>query len=91
MIKEKELKYMGTILKYKEYEFPEKMDNYNRPLVIKVAKQSDAEQVTDAETGVKRWTNGAFFDMYINSYIKDEEYEDITEERMEEIAKKLKL
>ena len=46
-MKEKELKYMGATIKYKEVEIPNRTDNYRRPLVIKVAKQSDAEQVTD--------------------------------------------
>ena len=49
-MKERELKYMGISIKYKEVEIPNKTDNYGRPLVVKVAKQSDAEQVTDEKT-----------------------------------------
>lgn len=90
-MKEKELKYMRNSIKYKEVEIPNRKDDYGRPLTIKVAKQSDAEQVTDEESGVMRWTGGAFVDMQINAYIKDEEYADLTEEKLIEIAKKLKL
>lgn len=90
-MKEKELKYMRNSIKYKEVEIPNRKDDYGRPLTIKVAKQSDAEQVTDEESGVMRWTGGAFVDMQINTYIKDEEYADLTEEKLIEIAKKLKL
>lgn len=82
---------MGATIKYKEVEIPNRTDNYRRPLVIKVAKQSDAEQVTDEESGAMRWTGGAFIDMQINAYIKDEEYNDLTEEKLIELAKKLKL
>lgn len=90
-MKEKELKYMGHTIKYKEVQIPNEYDNYNRPLTIKVAKQSDAEQVTDEESAVMKWTGGAFLDMQINAYIKDEEYADLTDEKLIEIAKKLKL
>ena len=90
-MKEKELKYMGNVIKYKEAEIPNKTDNYNRPLTIKVAKQSDAEQVTDEETGLMSWSGGAFLDMQINAYINDEEYADLTEEKLFEIATRLKL
>lgn len=90
-MKEKELKYMRNTIKYKEVEIPNRKDDYGRPLIIKVAKQSDAEQVTDEESGVMHWTGGAFADMQINAYIKDEEYADLTEEKLIEIAKKLKL
>lgn len=90
-MKEKELKYMGDTIKYKEVVIPNKTDAYRRPLTIKVAKQSDAEQVTDEETGLMSWTGGAFLDMQINAYIKDEEYADLTEEKLIEMAEKLKL
>lgn len=90
-MKEKELKYMGNTIKYKEVVIPNKTDNYRRPLTIKVAKQSDAEQVTDEELGTLYWTGGAFLDMQINAYIKDEEYNDLTEEKLIELAEKLKL
>jgi hypothetical protein len=89
-MKERELKYMGNSIKYKEVEIPNKTDNYGRPLVVKVAKQSDAEQVTDEKTGVKRWTGGAFFDMMLNGYIKDEEYEELDDEKLIALANKLK-
>ena len=82
---------MGTTIKYKEVEIPNRTDNYRRPLTIKVAKQSDAEQVTDEESGAMHWTGGEFLDMHINAYIKDEEYNDLTEEKLIELAKKLKL
>lgn len=90
-MKEKELKYMGSTIKYKEVEIPNRTDNYRRPLTIKVAKQSDAKQLTDEETGLMLWTGGAFVDMQINAYIKDEEYADLTEEKLIELATKLKL
>ena len=48
-MKEKEIKYMGNTIKYKEVEIPNRTDDYRRPLTIKVAKQSDAEQVTDED------------------------------------------
>lgn len=90
-MKEKELKYMGDVIKYKEVAIPNKTDNYRRPLTIKVAKQSDAEQVTDEETGKMRWTCNEFIDMQIDAYIKDEEYADLTDEKLIELANKLKL
>lgn len=90
-MKEKELKYMGNTIKYKEVVIPNKTDNYRRPLTIKVAKQSDAEQVTDEETGKMRWSCNPFIDMQIDAYIKDEEYADLTEEKLIELAEKLKL
>lgn len=90
-MKEKELKYMGNTIKYKETEIPNRVDNFGRPLVIKVAKQSDAEQITDEDSGVMYWSGGAFFDMQINTYIKDEDYNIITDDDMIELAKKIKL
>lgn len=90
-MKEKELKYMGSTIKYKEVEIPNRTDNYRRPLTIKVAKQSDAEQVTDEETGKMRWSCNPFIDMQIDAYIKDEEYADLTDDKLIELAKKLKL
>lgn len=90
-MKEKELKYMKNTIKYKEVEIPNRRDDYDRPLVIKVAKQSDAEQITNEETGVKRWSGGAFFDMNINAYIKDEEYDELDDEKLIALAKKLKI
>lgn len=90
-MKEKELKYMGNTIKYKEVEIPNKFDNYRRPLVIKVARQSDASQVTDEETGLMSWTGGAFLDMQINSYISNDEYDELTDEKLIELAEKLKL
>lgn len=90
-MKEKELKYMGHTIKYKEVVIPNKTDNYRRPLTIKVAKQSDAEQVTDEETGKMRWSCNPFIDMQIDAYIKDEEYADLTDDKLIELAKKLKL
>lgn len=88
---EKEFKYMGHSVKYKEVEIPNKQDNYRRPLTIKVAKQSDAEQITDEDTGSMQWSGGAFFDNFINAYIKDEEYAELTDEKLIELANKLKL
>lgn len=82
---------MKNSIKYKEVEVPNKQDNYGRPLVIKVAKQSDAEQVTDEDSGIKRWTAGAFIDMQINSYIKDEEYNELDDDKLIALAKKLKM
>ena len=90
-MKEKELKYMGNTIKYKEGEIPNRTDNYRRPLTIKVAKQSDAEQATDEELGTLYWTCGKFVDMQINTYINDEEYADLNEEKLIELASKLKL
>lgn len=90
-MKEKELKYMGNTIKYKETEIPNRVDNFGRPLVIKVAKQSDAEQITDEDSGVMYWSGGTFFDMQINTYIKDEDYNIITDDDMIELAKKIKL
>ena len=91
MMKEKEIIYMGNTIKYKEVEIPNRTDNYHRPLTIKVAKQSDAEQATDEELGTLYWTCGNFVDMHINAYIKDEEYADLTDEKLIELAEKLKL
>ena len=90
-MKEKEIKYMGNTIKYKEVEIPNRTDDYGRPLTIKVAKQSNAEQVTDEELGTLYWTCGNFVDMHINAYIKDEEYADLTDEKLIELAAKLKL
>ena len=90
-MKEKESKYMGDSIKYKEVEIPNRTDNYGRPLTIKVAKQSDAEQVTNEELGTLYWTCNKFVDMQINAYIKDEEYADLTDEKLIELATKLKL
>lgn len=90
-MKEKEIKYMGNTIKYKEVEIPNRTDNYGRPLTIKVAKQSDAEQVTNEELGTLYWTCNNFVDMHINAYIKDEEYADLTDEKLIELAEKLKL
>ena len=90
-MKEKELKYMGSTIKYKEVEIPNRTDDYGRPLTIKVAKQSDAKQVTNEELGTLYWTCGNFVDMHINAYIKDEDYADLTDEKLIELAEKLKL
>lgn len=90
-MKEKELKYMGNTIKYKETEIPNRVDKFGRQLVIKVAKQSDAEQLTDEDSGVMYWSAGTFFDMQINTYIKDEDYDTITDDGMIELAKKIKL
>lgn len=90
-MREKEFKYMKNSIKYKEVEIPNKQDDYGRPLVIKVAKQSAAKQVTDENSGVKHWTAGAFFDMQINAYIKDEEYNELDDDKLIALAKKLKL
>lgn len=90
-MKEKEIKYMGNTIKYKKVEIPNRTDNYRRPLTIKVAKQSDAEQATDEELGTLYWTCGKFVDMQINTYINDEEYADLNEEKLNELASKLKL
>ena len=89
--KEKEIKYMRNTIKYKEVEIPNRTDDYGRPLTIKVAKQSDAKQVTNEELGTLYWTCGDFVDMHINAYIKDEEYADLTDEKLIELAEKLKL
>ena len=91
MMKEKEIIYMGNTIKYKVVEIPNRTDNYRRPLTIKVAKQSDAEQATDEELGTLYWTCGKFVDMQINTYINDEEYADLNEEKLIELASKLKL
>lgn len=90
-MKEKEIKYMGDTIKYKEVEIPNRTDDYGRPLTIKVAKQSDAKQVTNEELGTLYWTCNEFVDMHINTYIKDEEYADLTDEKLIELATKLKL
>ena len=90
-MKEKEIIYMGNTIKYKEVEIPNRTDNYRRPLTIKVAKQSDAEQATDEELGTLYWTCGKFVDMQINTYINDEGYADLKEEKLMELASKLKL
>ena len=90
-MKEKEIKYMGDSIKYKEVEIPNRTDDYGRPLTIKVAKQSDAKQVTNEELGTLYWTCNEFVDMHINTYIKDEEYADLTDEKLIELAAKLKL
>ena len=90
-MKEKEIIYMGNTIKYKEVEIPNRTDNYRRPLTIKVAKQSDAEQATDEELGTLYWTCGKCVDMQINTYINDEEYADLNEEKLIELASKLKL
>lgn len=90
-MKEKEIKYMGDTIKYKEVEIPNRTDDYGRPLTIKVAKQSDAKQVTNEELGTLYWTCNEFVDMHINTYIKDEEYADLTDEKLIELAEKLKL
>ena len=90
-MKEKEIKYMGNTIKYKEVEIPNRTENYGRPLTIKGAKQSDAEQATNEELGTLYWTCGNFVDMHINAYIKDEEYADLTDEKLIELAEKLKL
>ena len=90
-MKEKEIKYMGNTIKYKEVEIPNRTDNYRRPLIIKVAKQSDAKQVTNEELGTLYWTCNEFMDMQIDAYIKDEEYADLTDEKLIELAAKLKF
>ena len=90
-MKEKEIKYMRNTIKYKEVEIPNRTDDYGRPLAIKVAKQRDAKQVTNEELGTLYWTCGNFVDMHINAYIKDEEYADLTDEKLIELAEKLKL
>lgn len=90
-MKEKEIKYMGDSIKYKEVEIPNRTDDYGRPLTIKVAKQSDAKQVTNEELGTLYWTCNKFVDMHINTYIKDEEYADLTDEKLIELVEKLKL
>ena len=90
-MKEKEIKYMRKTIKYKEVEIPNRTDDYGRPLTIKVAKQSDAKQITNEELGTLYWTCGNFVDMHINAYIKDEEYADLTDEKLIELATKLKL
>ena len=90
-MKEKEIIYMGNTIKYKEVEIPNRTYNYHRPRTIKVAKQSDAEQATDEELGTLYWTCGKFVDMQINTYINDEEYADLNEEKLIELASKLKL
>lgn len=90
-MKEKELKYMGNTIKYREVVIPNEKDIYGRDKVIKFAKQSDAEHVTDEESGVMRWTGGAFLDMQISSYINDEDYNKLSDEELIELSKKLKL
>lgn len=90
-MKEKELKYMGNTIKYREVVIHNEKDNYGRDKVIKFAKQSDAEHVTDEESGVMHWTGGAFLDMQISSYINDEDYNKLSDEELIELSKKLKL
>lgn len=90
-MKEREFNYMKQTIKCKEFPIDGKTDGYGRGLVVRIGKQSDAEQVTDEASGAKRWTAGTFFDMQINTYIKDEEYDELTTEKAEAIAKKLKL
>lgn len=90
-MKEREFNYMKQTIKCKEFPIDGKTDDYGRVLVVRIGKQSDAEQVTDETSGAKRWTAGAFFDMQINAYIKDEDYDELTTEKAEAIAKKLKL
>lgn len=90
-MKIREYKYMKTTIECKEFSFDGKKDDYGRDLVIRIGKQSDAEQVTDEVSGAKRWSAGTFFDMHINTYIKDEDYAELTEEKAEAIAKKIKL
>lgn len=87
----KTYKYMKTTIECKEFAISGKKDDYGRDLVVRIGKQSDAEQVTDEASGAKRWTAGSFFDMHINTYIKNEDYAELTEEKAESIAKKLKL
>lgn len=88
---EKKLTYLKNTIQYKETEIPERKDNYGRPLVIRVARQSDAEHITDEKSGAKRWTAGAFMDMQINAYIKDEDYDGLTDEKLMALAKKIHL
>lgn len=83
--------YFIEIGNYKEVEIPNRTDDYGRPLTIKVAKQSDAKQATNEELGTLYWTCGNFVDMHINAYIKDEDYADLTDEKLIELAEKLKL
>lgn len=92
-MKEKEAKYNGLVTKFKELGIPGKFDDYHRPKVIRVARRSDAENVTNEETGVMRWSGGSFLDdiIGINAYIKDEEYDNLTDEDMLAMARKLKL
>ena len=82
---------MKTTIECKEFSIEGKTDDYGRNLVIRIGKQSDAEQITDEVSGAKRWTAGAFFDMHINTYIKDEDYAELTDEKADAIAKKIKL
>lgn len=91
MMVEKEIKYMGNTIKYKMVQIPNEKDNYGRDKVIKLAKQSDAEHITDEESGVMYWTANAFVDMQINAYIADDEYNSLTDEDAIAIAKKIKL
>lgn len=86
MMKEKEYKYMGHTLKYKEAIVPNMTDNYGMPLVFKVARQSNAEQVVDKDTGAISWSAGNFFDYFIKVYIADEEYENLDDEKIIELA-----
>lgn len=87
-MEEKELKYMGKTVHYKDAVIADKKDNYGRSLTFKIGKRSDAELVTNTDTGIMYWTAGAFFDMHINKYVEDEEYENLTEEQIVEIYEK---
>lgn len=90
-MKEKEFKYMRKIIKCKEVEIPNRKDDYGRNLMFRIARQSDAEQITNEETGVKTWSAGAFFDMFINAYITDDEYDNADDESLISLYNKLKL
>ena len=88
---EKKLTYLRNTIQYKETEIPDRKDSYGRPLVIRAARQSNAEHITDEKSGAKRWTAGAFADMQINVYIKDEDYDELTDEKLIALAKKIRL
>ena len=92
-MKENEVKYNQVVTKYKEVTLPGQFDDYKRPKVIRVARQSDAENVTDEDTGVMRWSGGPFLDNFvgINAYITDEEYDNLNDDDMYAMAKKMKL
>lgn len=90
-MKSKDFKYAGKAIQCKEHEFFDKVDAYNRPMVFRVARQSDAQHVTDETTGIMFWSAGAFFDMHINAYIPDEEYNNLTDEDIIALAKKHKV
>lgn len=77
-VKDVDLKYMGSSIKCKRYEFVGVLDSYGRNTTFTIAKQSDANQVTDPVTGMMKWTGGAFYDMQINKYVEDEIFEKIT-------------